>query len=92
MLVSILAIVSLNYQLTNAITFSYNDILQVNFGEKTNILLMLGFFIAFAVKMPVVPLHSWLPDTHSQAPTGGSINLAGILLKTACYGLIRFNI
>lgn len=44
-------------------------------------LLMLGFFIAFAVKMPVVPLHGWLPDAHSQAPTAGSVDLAGILLK-----------
>ena len=53
-------------------------------------LLMLGFFIAFAVKMPVVPLHGWLPDAHSQAPTAGSVDLAGILLKTAAYGLLRF--
>ena len=55
-------------------------------------LLMLGFFIAFAVKMPVVPLHGWLPDAHSQAPTAGSVDLAGILLKTAAYGLLRFSL
>jgi NADH-quinone oxidoreductase subunit M len=53
-------------------------------------ILMLGFFIAFAVKMPVVPFHSWLPDAHSQAPTAGSVDLAGILLKTAAYGMLRF--
>ncbi|MGA4814584.1 proton-conducting transporter membrane subunit [Pseudomonas aeruginosa] len=53
-------------------------------------MLMLGFFIAFAVKMPVVPLHGWLPDAHAQAPTAGSVDLAGILLKTAAYGLLRF--
>ena len=53
---------------------------------------MLGFFIAFAVKMPVVPLHGWLPDAHSQAPTAGSVDLAGILLKTAAYGLLRFSL
>jgi NADH-quinone oxidoreductase subunit M len=51
---------------------------------------MLGFFIAFAVKLPVVPFHSWLPDAHAQAPTAGSVDLAGILLKTAAYGLLRF--
>ena len=51
---------------------------------------MLGFFIAFAVKLPVVPFHSWLPDAHAQAPTAGRVDLAGILLKTAAYGLLRF--
>ncbi len=51
---------------------------------------MLGFFVAFAVKLPVVPLHGWLPDAHSQAPTAGSVDLAGLLLKTAAYGLLRF--
>ncbi len=55
-------------------------------------ILMLGFFIAFAVKFPVVPFHSWLPDAHSQAPTAGSVDLAGILLKTAAYGMLRFAI
>jgi len=55
-------------------------------------LLMLGFFISFAVKLPVVPLHSWLPDAHAQAPTAGSVDLAGILLKTAAYGMLRFAI
>jgi NADH-quinone oxidoreductase subunit M len=55
-------------------------------------LLMLGFFVSFAVKMPIVPLHGWLPDAHTNAPVGGSVDLAGILLKTAAYGLLRFGI
>ena len=51
---------------------------------------MLGFFIAFTVKLPSVPFHTWLPDAHTQAPTGGSVILAGVMLKTGAYGLLRF--
>jgi NADH-quinone oxidoreductase subunit M len=53
--------------------------------------LFLGFFIAFAVKVPLFPLHTWLPDAHTEAPTAGSVLLAGVLLKVGAYGLIRFN-
>ncbi len=53
-------------------------------------LLFLGFFIAFAIKVPIWPLHSWLPDAHVQAPTAGSVILAGVMLKLGTYGLVRF--
>ncbi|HEX5434746.1 MAG TPA: NADH-quinone oxidoreductase subunit M, partial [Candidatus Angelobacter sp.] len=55
-------------------------------------LLFLGFFIAFAVKVPLFPLHTWLPDAHVEAPTAGSVLLAGVLLKMGAYGLLRFNV
>ncbi len=54
--------------------------------------LFLAFFIAFAVKVPIFPLHTWLPDAHTEAPTAGSVLLAGVLLKVGAYGLIRFNL
>src|SRR5450432_192090 len=54
--------------------------------------LFLGFFVAFAVKVPLFPLHTWLPDAHVEAPTAGSVLLAGVLLKMGTYGLIRFNV
>lgn len=92
MLIAILGLVFVNYQSTGVWTFSYEALLKTQMSGTVEFLLMLGFFIAFAVKMPVVPLHGWLPDAHSQAPTAGSVDLAGILLKTAAYGLLRFSL
>lgn len=92
MLLAIVALVYLHYQGTGQWSFDYLDILNTARGlpPETAWWLMLGFFIAFAVKMPIVPFHTWLPDAHSQAPTAGSVDLAGILLKTAAYGMLRF--
>lgn len=90
MLLAILGLVFVNYQSSGVLTFDYADLLKAKLPEGVDYLLMLGFFVAFAVKMPVVPVHSWLPDAHAQAPTAGSVDLAGILLKTAAYGLMRF--
>jgi len=60
--------------------------------EAASLWLFLGFFIAFAVKVPIFPLHTWLPDAHVEAPTAGSVLLAGVLLKMGTYGLLRFNV
>jgi NADH-quinone oxidoreductase subunit M len=61
--------------------------LQITPG--TEMLLFLSFFVAFAIKVPLFPFHTWLPDAHTEAPTAGSVDLAGVLLKTGAYGLIR---
>ena len=92
MLVAIIALVWLNYENAGVITFSYDELLNVELSGTVASLLMLGFFIAFITKLPSVPVHTWLPDAHTQAPTAGSVILAGILLKTGGYGLIRFTV
>ena len=94
MLLSILGLVWINHSQTGTLSFEYEDLKRAaqSLDLNTARWLMLGFFVAFAVKLPVVPFHSWLPDAHSQAPTAGSVDLAGILLKTAAYGLLRFAI
>jgi NADH-quinone oxidoreductase subunit M len=90
MLVAIISLAVLHQRTTGAFTFDYEQLLNTTLSPRLARLLMLGFVIAFAVKLPAFPFHTWLPDAHTEAPTAGSVILAGLLLKTGAYGFIRF--
>ena len=90
MLLSILGIYFIHGRNTANYTFDYEQLIGTVMMPQTGFLLMLGFAIAFFIKLSIVPFHSWLPDAHTQAPTAGSVILAGLLLKTGAYGFIRF--
>ncbi len=73
-------------------TFDVLQIMNVNYPFGLQIILFWAFFAAFAVKVPMFPVHTWLPDAHTEAPTAGSVILAGILIKMGAYGFLRFSI
>lgn len=90
---SLLMLLAILYMGITNNTFSVPDLIagREAFASAQHIL-FIGFAIAFAIKVPIFPFHSWLPDAHTQAPTAGSIVLAGVLLKMGTYGFVRFNL
>ena len=90
MFIAIVALYFIHGKNTGIYTFDYFALLGTPMSQTVAYLLMLGFLAAFLVKLPVVPLHNWLPDAHTEAPTAGSVILAGLMLKTGAYGLLRF--
>jgi NADH-quinone oxidoreductase subunit M len=98
MLVAIIGVYFLNGRATGIYTFSYPAILsamtagQLVIAPTTELYLFLAFFLAFAIKVPLFPFHTWLPDAHVEAPTAGSVMLAGVLLKMGTYGMLRFSL
>jgi len=98
MLLAVLFLYFYNYRTTGHYTFSIEALYQTApnifhdaaYGSTFAILLFLAFFLAFAIKVPMFPFHTWLPDAHVEAPTAGSVILAGVLLKMGTYGFVRF--
>lgn len=91
MLLGILMLHYYNYFTTQTLTASFDDIFVSGIPVGIQIFIAICFLIGFGVKLPIIPLHSWLPDAHTNAPTPISMILAGVMLKTGAYGILRFN-
>ncbi len=89
---SVLMLVAVLYMIMTAGTLEIPALMDFPFSPEAQYWLWLAFFASFAVKMPMWPVHTWLPDAHVQAPTGGSVILAGVLLKMGGYGFLRFSL
>ena len=89
---SVLMLIAMIYMVSESGTTSIPELMAYDFPPQVQQWLWLAFFASFAVKMPMWPVHTWLPDAHVQAPTAGSVILAGVLLKMGGYGFVRFSL
>lgn len=89
---SVLMFVALLYLHMKSGSFAIVDLYGLKLKPLSEILIFIGFFLAFAVKVPMWPVHTWLPDAHTEAPTGGSVILAALMLKMGGYGFLRFSL
>ena len=92
MLLGILALYFAHHAATGEYTFDLLRLMETSYASGLQFWVFLAFFIGFAIKVPMFPFHTWLPDAHVEAPTAGSVILAGVLLKMGTYGFVRFSI
>jgi NADH-quinone oxidoreductase subunit M len=90
MLLAILGLAQMHQAQRGSYSFDLQKLFELNIDPSIQLWLFLAFALAFAIKVPLFPFHTWLPDAHTQAPTAGSVILAGVLLKMGTYGLVRF--
>lgn len=90
LLIATISLVLVHYNVTHNLTFDYIELSKTSMSYRTEFFLMLTFFAAFSIKMPLVPLHKWVVNTHFYTPNSGAADLVGLVIKTAPYAILRF--